>query len=129
MFHIEIGNQEIICNRQVTVSKKTKNNLDDEYAIDLLSFIINKALSKKDYDKLNEDEYKEFNDLSTGIVFVRDGLLGDWTGYAPVFKDGNSGLDLSNSRESNIKYKGHAQMGKIMLDFQWNCFISFFCVL
>ena len=45
MFHIEIGNQEIICNRQVTVSKKTKNNLDYEYAIDLLSFITNKALS------------------------------------------------------------------------------------
>ena len=58
-----------------------------------------KALSKKDYDKLSEDERKEFNKLSTGIVSVRDGLLGEWIGYAPVFKDRNSGLDLSNSRE------------------------------
>ena len=83
-----------------------------------------KALSKKDYDKLSEDEQKEFNDLSTGIVSVRDGLLGEWIGYAPVFKDGNSGLDLSNSRESNIKYQGSGQMGKIMLDFQWNNMIE-----
>ena len=83
-----------------------------------------KALSKKDYDKLSEDEQKEFNDLSTGIVSVRDGLLGEWIGYAPVFKDGNSGLDLSNSRESNIKYQGDGQMGQIMLDFQWNNMIE-----
>ena len=51
-------------------------------------------------------------------------MLGEWTGYAPVFKDGNSGLDLSNSRESNIKYQGSGQMGQIMLDFQWNCMIE-----
>ena len=83
-----------------------------------------KTLSKKDYDKLSEDEQKEFNDLSTGIVSVRDGMLGEWTGYAPVFKDGNSGLDLSNSRESNIKYQGSGKMGQIMLDFQWNNMIE-----
>ncbi|MGN0750838.1 MAG: hypothetical protein ACI4LS_10170 [Treponema sp.] len=62
--------------------------------------------------------------MSKGIVSVRDGLLGEWIGYAPVFKDGNSGLDLSNSRESNIKYQGDGQMGKIMLDFQWNNMIE-----
>ncbi|MBQ1710272.1 MAG: hypothetical protein II032_04075, partial [Treponema sp.] len=83
-----------------------------------------KTLSKKDYDKLSDSERKELNGLSTGIVSVRDGLLGEWTGYAPVFKDGNSGLDLSNSRESNIKYQGDGQMGQIMLDFQWNCMIE-----
>ncbi len=83
-----------------------------------------KTLSKKDYDKLSEDEQKEFNNLSTGIVSVRDGALGEWIGYAPVFKDGDSGLDLSNSRESNIKYQGSGQMGQIMFDFQWNNMIE-----
>ena len=83
-----------------------------------------RELSKKKYEDLTEDEKNTLNGLSNVMISVRDGLLGDWTGYAPVFKDGNSGLDLSNSRESNIKYKGHGQMGKIMLDFQWNCMIE-----
>ena len=106
----------VILQQNVVVRDSDYKNEEEKY----------RELSKKKYEDLTEDEKNTLNGLSNVMISVRDGLLGDWIGYAPVFKDGNCGLDLSNSRESNIKYKGHGQMGKIMLDFQWNCFISFF---
>ena len=92
-----------------------------------------KKLAKKDYDSLSESEQNEFNDLSELIVTVRDGKLGEWIGYAPQFKNGkdNSGnenkslsMDLSKGRDWNVKHSGSGQMGKIMLDFQWNNMIE-----
>ena len=95
-----------------------------------------KKLAKKDYDSLSESEQNEFNDLSELIVTVRDGKLGEWIGYAPQFKNGKDnagnedknnkdlGMDLSKGRDWNIKHSGSGQMGKIMLDFQWNNMIE-----
>ena len=92
-----------------------------------------KNLAKKDYDSLSEDEQKKFNDLSELIVTVRDGKLGEWIGYAPQFKNGkdNAGnedkdlsMELSKGRDWNVKHSGSGQMGKIMLDFQWNNMIE-----
>ena len=97
---------------------------------------IYKKLAKKDYDSLSESEQNEFNDLSELIVTVRDGKLGEWIGYAPQFKNGKDnagnedknnkdlGMDLSKGRDWNIKHSGSGQMGKIMLDFQWNNMIE-----
>ena len=79
-------------------------------------------LTKKEYDKLGDDEKEELNDLSRKLITVRDGKLGEWIGYAPLFRSGKKGdlLDLEKSRESNVVDKGLGQMGAIMLDFQWN---------
>ena len=70
-------------------------------------------------DKLSDDENKKLIELSRSLVTVRDGKLGEWIGYAPLFNSGES-LDLNKNIESNIADYGLGQMGKIMLDFQWN---------
>ena len=77
-------------------------------------------LSKK--EKLDDNETKEFNELSRKLITVRDGKLGEWIGYAPLFRSGKEGdeLDLEKGIDYNLADKGLGQMGKIMLDFQWN---------
>lgn len=90
------------------------------------------ALLKKGYAYLTKSEKERFDELSSKLVTVRDGELGEWIGYAPQFKDGRDsngikdsdnealGLDLEEGREANLKFEGSGQMGAIMLDFQWN---------
>ena len=77
-------------------------------------------LSKK--EELDDNETKEFNELSRKLVILRDGKLGEWIGYAPMFRSGKEGdeLDLEKGRDYNLADKGLRQMGAIMLDFQWN---------
>jgi hypothetical protein len=54
-----------------------------------------------------------------GLAFRRDGELGEHIGYAPVFKERDD-LDPKESRADNVVYYGDGEIGKIMLDFQWN---------
>ena len=77
-------------------------------------------LSKK--EELDDNETKEFNELSRKLITVRDGKLGEHIGYAPLFRSGEEGdeLDLEKGIDYNLADKGLGQMGKIMLDFQWN---------
>jgi len=49
---------------------------------------------------------------------VRDGKFWDHVGYGPRLRDKD--MDISNGRQWNIEYNGDGQMGKILLDFQWN---------
>ena len=79
-------------------------------------------LLDEEYDKLSDEEKEELNELSRKLITVRDGKLGEWIGYAPLFKSGKKDdeLDLKKDRESNVVDYGLGQMGKIMLDFQWN---------
>ena len=111
---------------RTTLQETVNNSKIDDY----------KQLAKKDYDSLGESEQKKFDNLSELIVTVRDGKLGEWIGYAPQFKNGKDnagnedknnkdlGMDLSKGREWNVKHPGSGQMGKIMLDFQWNNMIE-----
>lgn len=94
------------------------------------------ALVKKGYAYLDSTEKDRFEELSSKLVTVRDGELGEWIGYAPQFKDSrdNNGVkdkdneDLSlkveDGRDANVKFYGEGQMGKIMLDFQWNSILE-----
>ena len=77
-------------------------------------------LSKK--EELDDNETKEFNELCRKLITVRDGKLGEHIGYAPLFRSGEEGdeLDLEKGIDYNLADKGLGQMGKIMLDFQWN---------
>ncbi|MBR5965830.1 MAG: hypothetical protein IK015_06925 [Treponema sp.] len=49
------------------------------------------------------------------------GRLAEHIGQAPVFVQN---IDPTESRESNVKDFGSGQMGKILLDFQWNSIVS-----
>lgn len=49
------------------------------------------------------------------------GRLAEHIGKAPVFKQN---VDPTESRESNVKDFGSGQIGKILLDFQWNSIVS-----
>lgn len=49
------------------------------------------------------------------------GRLEEHIGQAPVFVQN---IDLSESRERNVKDFGSGQMGKILLDYQWNQIVS-----
>ena len=73
-------------------------------------------------EELDDNETKEFNELSIKLITVRDGKLGEWIGYAPLFRSGKEGdeLNLEKGRYYNLADKGLGQMEAIMLDFQWN---------
>lgn len=49
------------------------------------------------------------------------GRLGEHIGRAPVFVQN---IDPAKSREDNVKDFGSGQMGKILLDYQWNSILS-----
>jgi hypothetical protein len=50
---------------------------------------------------------------------MRAGEFGRHVGYAPAFRSG-AGLDVSKGRDANVADAGLGEMGKILLDFQWN---------
>jgi hypothetical protein len=59
----------------------------------------------------------EKDQAERGMVDVRDGKLGEHIGYGPVF---SKKIDARSGRQSNVDYLGSGEMGKILLDFQWN---------
>jgi hypothetical protein len=77
------------------------------------------SFQNKSYDSLDEGEKVKYTNTMNAVVSVRDGAFGQHTGFAPLFKSGDN-LKLDDSRESNIEYNGHGEIGSIMLDFQWN---------
>ncbi|GHV78036.1 hypothetical protein AGMMS49942_28570 [Spirochaetia bacterium] len=80
-----------------------------------------KELGEK--EEMSEGEREEYYDLSVKYVSLRDGKLGRHIGYAPVFKQEDA-LDLEQGRESNVASAGIGEMGRIMLDFQWNSIVA-----
>jgi hypothetical protein len=78
-----------------------------------------KRIADDGWDSLSEEEQQEYTDLEQTLITIRDGAFGRHVGYAPAFKTGSE-LDLKKTREENVKYKGLGEIGKIMLDFQWN---------
>lgn len=120
------------------IHKKTQKDYGSKYAENqnLAEKKEYDALVKKGYAYLTEEEKDRFDVLSSKLITVRDGELGEWIGYAPQFKDGRDGsgikneddktlnIDLEKDRDKNIKAKGSGQMGIIMLDFQWNSILE-----
>jgi hypothetical protein len=65
--------------------------------------------AKKSYDEQIERYSRE----------ERDGKLGAHIGYRPIMKSGD-GFDIEKGKYGNIEYEGKGELGKMLLDFQWN---------
>jgi hypothetical protein len=74
-------------------------------------------LTERGYDKLSESERSEYNELARNTVKAREGELGAHIGYAPEFKNNP---DLDAGAGANLLSAGGGEIGKILLDFQWN---------
>ncbi|HNY20548.1 MAG TPA: hypothetical protein PKO22_00225, partial [Treponemataceae bacterium] len=81
------------------------------------------SLSKRDYETLSVAEKEDLSSKLNSIVSLRDGAFGHHVGFAPLFNSGSE-LDLTKSRDQNLKYGGMGEIGKIILDFQWNSFME-----
>ena len=73
-----------------------------------------------------EEAQKKIQEWSEGIFGSSQaqksgGRLEEHIGRAPVFVQN---IDLSESRERNVKDFGSGQMGRILLDYQWNQIVS-----
>jgi hypothetical protein len=75
-----------------------------------LEAVLKKLKNDETLDKDEEELYREY-------AAVRDGELGAHIGYGPEFS-GNP--DLGKGKHENVKHEGAGELGKILLDFQWN---------
>jgi hypothetical protein len=67
-------------------------------------------------DEELKDEYEQ--EMKRLDRKERDGEMGRHIGYRAILK--GKGFDLTKGREWNIEYEGSGEMGKILLDMQWN---------
>ncbi len=79
-----------------------------------------KSVEISEHEVVPKKKAKDNSDIKENefTIKVRDGKFGEYLGYAPVFDEQN--LNFKKSAEKNLLYEGDGEIGKIMLDFQWN---------